>query len=312
MEIDSLDLNLLRVLEALFAARSVSGAAQALGVTQPSVSLSLRRLRAHFDDALFVRQGGAMVPTRVAEGLREPVLKVMATVRSEIVTAAPFDPMQSERRFTLSLSDLGELTFLPTLMASLRRCAPGVTLRSVTASLPEMRHGLADGSIDLALGFFLGLEGQNLFTQRLFEQGFACIARAGWGDGDAEMSLKAFLAADHVVVEQPGRSQQLLEERLRDLGLQRRILLRSPHFMSVPLLVAQSDMIATVPLGVGRIYARMAGLDLLPLPFDAPSVPLQQLWHRRSHHDPGSVWLRRLIAELFLGQDPTQSRGEGG
>lgn len=306
---DRLDLNLLPVLEALFSQRSVSGAARTLGVTQPSVSLALRRLRAHFEDELFVRQGARMEPTLVAQRLFEPVMKVMTSVRSEIVAAAPFDPAQSERCFTLNLSDLGELTFLPDLMIALRERAPGLTVRSVYLPPAELRKGLADGSVDLALGFLLGLEGDNLFTRTLFEQGFVCLVRTGWRDGAPRMTLEDFLAADHAVVEQEGRSQEVLERHLRTLGLHRRSVLRSPHFMTVPLLVARSDMIATVPFGLGRIFSRLGGLRFIDPPFDAPRIPLQQLWHRRSHQDPGSVWLRRLVAELFRGRDPTMPSG---
>ncbi len=307
---DRLDLNLLPVLEALFAQRSVSGAARALGVTQPSVSLALRRLRAHFEDELFVRQGARMEPTPAAQRLLEPVTKVMTSVRSEIVAAAPFDPAQSGRCFTLNLSDLGELTFLPDLMTALRERGPGLSVRSVYLPPAELRKGLADGSVDLALGFLLGLEGDNLFTQTLFEQGFVCLVRSDWGGGAQTMTLDDFLAADHAVIEQEGRSQEVLERRLRSLGLHRRSVLRSPHFMTVPLLVARSDMIATVPYGLGRIFSRLGGLRFVPPPFDAPRIPLQQLWHRRSHQDPGAVWLRRLVAELFRGRDP-MARPEG-
>ncbi|WP_242123686.1 LysR family transcriptional regulator [Sphingobium sp. Sx8-8] len=299
-----MDLNLLRVLDALFAHRSVSGAARALGTTQPGVSLALRRLRAQFEDELFVRQGNEMVPTLVAERLAEPVMKVMASVRSDIMIAAPFDPPHSNRCFTLALSDLGELTFLPDLIAALRERAPGVQVRSVNLPPAELRQGLAGGSVDLALGFVLGLDGESLFTQTLFRQGFGCLVREGWGNGATVMTLDHFLAADHVVVEQQGRSQEVLERHLRKLGLHRRTVLRSPHFITVPLLVAGSDMVATVPLGVGRIYTRLAPLRFLPLPFETPEIPLQQIWHRRSHNDPGSIWLRRLVAELFMGRDP--------
>ena len=304
MEMDRLDLNLLPVLEALFAQRSVSGAARALGVSQPSVSLALKRLRVHFEDELFVRQGARMEPTLVGQRLFEPVMKVMTSVRSEIVAAAPFDPAQSERCFTLNLSDLGELTFLPDLMNAVRERAPGVTIRSVYLPPAELRRGLADGSVDLALGFLLGLEGDNLYIQTLFEQGFVCLVREGWRDGKQAMTLEDFLAADHAVVEQEGRSQEVLERHLRALGLHRRSVLRSPHFMTVPLLIARSDMIATVPFGLGRIFSRLGGLRFITPPFEAPLIPLQQLWHRRSHQDPGSVWLRRLVAELFRGRDP--------
>lgn len=300
-----LDLNLVRVLEAMFTQRSVTGAARMLGVTQPSVSLALRRLRAHFKDDLFIRQDGVMVPTSVAEALSEPVMRMMASVRTELTVTEPFDTVSAQRCFTIHLSDLGELTFLPRLMTRIRLEAPGVSIRSLTLPQHELRGGLADGTVDLALGFFLGLEGDNLFTQTLFEQGFSCLVRSGWKNGTTVLTLADFLAADHAVVEQEGRSQVVLEQRLRALDLQRRIVLRSPHFMTVPLLIAQSDMMTTVPLGVGRIYSRIADLRLFDCPFDAPVIPLQQLWHRRSHNDPGSIWLRRLIADCFLGRDPT-------
>lgn len=305
---EKLDLNLLRVLEALFTQNSVSGAARALGVSQPSVSLALRRLRAHFGDELFVRQGARMEPTLVAQRLLGPVMNVMASVRSEIVAASPFDPAQAERCFTLNLSDLGELTFLPDLMTSMQERAPGVSVRSISLPPAELRRALADGSVDLALGFFKGLDGDNFFTQTLFEQGFVCLVRTGWKNGSQVMTLQDFLSADHAVVEQEGRSQEVLEQRLRAMGLRRRTLLRSPHFMTVPLLVARSDMIATVPWGVGRIFSRLGGLRFVTPPFDTPRIALQQLWHRRNHHDPGLVWLRRLIADLFRGRDPMGDR----
>lgn len=306
---EKLDLNLLRVLEALFTQNSVSGAARALGVSQPSVSLALRRLRSHFSDELFVRQGARLQPTPVAQRLLEPVLNVMASVRSDIVGASAFDPAQAERCFTLNLSDLGELTFLPDLVTAMQEQAPGVSVRSINLPPAALRRGLADGSVDLALGFFKGLEGGNFYTQTLFEQGFVCLVRAGWKGGSQVMTLEDFLAADHAVVEQEGRSQEMLEQRLRSLGLRRRTLLRSPHFMTVPLLVARTDMIATVPLGVGRIFSRQGGLRFVTPPFDAPLIPLQQFWHRRSHHDPGLIWLRRLIADLFRGRDPMGDQG---
>jgi DNA-binding transcriptional LysR family regulator len=300
---ESLDLNLLRVLEALFTERSVSGAARKLGTTQPGVSLALRRLRAWFGDELFVRQGAAMMPTLAAEALLEPVMRVMATVRSDILTATPFEPLRSDRCFTLALSDLGELTFLPALMKAVRERAPAVELRSISLAPTELRRALADGSVDLALGFFLGLEGDALFTQSLFRQGFGCLTRAG-REGEAPVTMEAFLAADHVIVEQPGRSQEVLERHLAARGMHRRAALRTPHFLTVPWLIAGSDLMATVPAGVGRIFARLAPVRFTPLPFDAPDIALQQIWHRRSHNEPGSAWLRRLVAELFLRRDP--------
>lgn len=305
MAYSDLDFNLLKVLEAVFIHRSASAAAEALSVTQPSVSLSLKRLRAHFGDELFVRQGGRMVPTAVAERLREPVARVIATVQSDIVPAGPFDPASSDRCFVLSLSDLGELTFLPDLMASIRRKAPRVTVQSVTLPTRELKGALVDGDVDLALGYFYGFDGDNLFSQKLFDQTFVCLARVDHPDIGDRLSVEQFIRAEHAIIEQDGRSQEVFERRLETLGLERHVVLRSPHFMSVPLLISQSDMITTVPLAVGRIYTKLTRLKMLPLPFQSPAVELKQFWHRRSHTDPGTVWLRRIVSKLFTGHDPT-------
>lgn len=305
MAYSDLDFNLLKVLEALFISRSVSAAAETLSVTQPSVSLSLKRLRAHFGDELFVRQGGQMVPTAVAERLREPVARIIATVQSDIVPAGAFDPAESNRRFTICLSDLGELTFLPDLLAAIREQAPRVTLQSVALTNRELKAALVDGDVDLAMGYFTGFDSDNLFSQRLFDQTFVCLSRIDHPVIGDSLSLDQFVRADHAIIEQDGRSQEVFERRLESLGLRRHVVLRSPHFMSVPLLISQSDMITTVPLAVATIYTKLTGLKTLPLPFESPAVELKQFWHRRSHTDPGTVWLRRLVSKLFTGHDPT-------
>jgi DNA-binding transcriptional LysR family regulator len=300
-----LDLNLLKVLEALFQHSNVSAAARALGVTQPSVSLSLKRLRSHFGDDLFIRQGGQMVPSSTAQRLRDPVARIMATLHADILPDGHFDPLVSQRCFALSLSDLGELSFLPDLLAALRERAPGVTVQSITLSPSKLRAGMSDGAIDLAIGYFIEFDGDNLFSQKLFDQTFVCLVRRDHTSIGDTISAEQFVNADHAVVEQGGRSQEVLERHLVTLGLERRVVLRTPHFMSVPLLIANSDMIATVPLAVARIYTKLVDLKMLPLPFASPSVELKQFWHRRSHADPGTIWLRRLVAELFMGHDPT-------
>lgn len=300
-----LDLNLLKILEALFTHRNVSAAAQSLGLSQPGVSVALKRLRVHFGDELFIRQRGQMVPTATAERLRDTVLRIMSSIQSELVPAGSFDPERSDRCFAIGLSDLGELTFLPDLSAVLRERAPRVTVRSVSLPPRDLRMAMTDGAIDLAIGYFMEFDGENFFSQKLFEQTFVCLARTDHPVTGNVITLEQFAQADHAVVEQEGRSQEVFERHLASLGIERRIVLRSPHFMSVPLLIARSDVIATVPLAVARIYTQIIGLKMLALPFRSPSVDLKQFWHRRSHGDPGTIWLRRLVAELFIGTDPT-------
>lgn len=304
----SLDLNLVRVLDAMFTHGSVSSAARALGLTQPGLSIALRRLRLHFGDELFVRQGGRMVPTALADRLRDPVTRTIATIEAEILPAGAFDATRATQCFAIALSDLGDLAFLPDLLEVIRHRAPGVSIRSVDADPVDVQRGLANGTIDLAIGHLTGIDTISHYEQTLFDQAFVCLVRQDHPTIQGSLSLDHYLAVEHIVVAQEGRSQERFEKRVKELALERRIILRSPHFMSVPLLVAQSDMITVVPHAVGRIYARLLRLRMLPLPFDVPPVELKQFWHRRAHADPANIWLRKVVAELFVGRDPTQSQ----
>jgi DNA-binding transcriptional LysR family regulator len=164
---------------------------------------------------------------------------------------------------------------------------------------------MADGVVDIALGYFPDLQGSSFLCQTLFDHPFSCIVRRDHPTIGERLSLDQFLGLGHILVSQKGRSQELVETRMQQLGLSRRIQLQSPHFMSVPLLVAGSDLISTVPHAVAAILATMAPLKLLPPPFETPLISLRQFWHRRVDGDPAIIWFRTLIAELFLGRDPS-------
>lgn len=305
MDIQSLDLNLLAVLDAMYDERRTTRVADRLGMSQPMVSYALAKLRQSLGDELFVRAGNGMAPTPFAETLREPIRRVIQTVYGEILRSHDFDPATTTRRFTFCLSDIGELVFLPKLLRALRDAAPFATLRSLSLSPREIETGLADGGVDLALGYFPDLQDGAIYQQGLFNHPFSVLMRRGHPLAQAPLSLNAFLAAEHAVVAQEGRSQEIFERRMVELGLSRRVVIQSPHFMSMPLLIAHSDIISTVPHAVAKAYARMSPLCWLTPPFEIPDIMLKQFWHRRMHFDPALVWLRGLVAGLFLGKDPT-------
>jgi DNA-binding transcriptional LysR family regulator len=168
-----------------------------------------------------------------------------------------------------------------------------------------LKEAMASGTVDIALGYFPDLIDAGFYEQRLFEHPFTCLVRADHPSIGDVLTLDQFLSADHAVVSQEGRSQEIFEHRMSELNLSRRVVLRSPHFMSIPLLVASSDIIATVPYAVGRIYAHLANVRLLDPPLQIPRIVLKKFWHRRVHHDAGVIWLRDLIGRLFLNRDPT-------
>lgn len=313
MDYRRLDLNLLVVLDALLEERGVHATARRLGMSQPNVSFALGKLRQFFHDDLLVRLGNGMHPTPMGDRLREPVRRILETVDAELLGLPIFDPLQSQRCFAISTSDIGELVILPTLLDALKTRAPMTTLRCHSMPPHELERAMADGVVDLALGYFPDLRGNSFLCQKLFDHPFSCIVRRGHPVIEDDLTLEQFLGLGHIVVSPKGRSQELVETRMRELGLSRRVQLQSPHFMSVPLLVAGSDLISTVPHAVAATYARLAPLKILLPPFETPLITLQQFWHRRVHRDPAIVWFRGVIAELFLGNDPAApSRAEPG
>lgn len=295
-----LDLNLLHVLVAMDDTRSVSGAAVKLNRSQPAVSAALAKLRDFFNDPLFVRSGNRMMPTPRAMSLLPSARQVLGRVAADIVAATDFDPTNVEQTFVLALSDVGEVVFLPAILKQLRTLAPKAALRSVSLPAREVGAGLEDGSIDLALGYFPDLKKHNFFQQTLFSDTFASLLRADHPVAADRLTLKQYLALEHAVVRAESRTEEVIERYLARKKLKRKVVLTTPHFASAPMIVAQSDLIVTVPEPLARYFSSVsARLRVVGLPFDPPRIELKQIWHRKFHHDERNRWLRAMIVELF-------------
>ena len=295
-----LDLNLLYVLVTLADERNVSGAASKLGKSQPSVSSALAKLRAFFSDPLFVRAGNAMQPTPRAVELVRSAREVLDKVGQDIVANSSFEPSSSTRTITLALSDVGEIVFLPAILRELRRQAPGVLLRSVSVPAAEVPHQLQSGAIDLAIGYFPDLQRTNFFQQTLFTDTFASLIRADHPIGTRKLTIKQFLQLEHAVVRAETRTEEVIDAFLSRKKLLRRVVLETPHFASAPILVAQSDLIVTIPQPLAKYFCSVsAALRIVELPFTPPQIALKQFWHRKFHHDSLNRWLRTLIYDLF-------------
>jgi DNA-binding transcriptional LysR family regulator len=295
-----LDLNLLYVLVTLADHGSVSSAAMKLGKSQPTVSAALAKLRAFFNDPLFVRAGNSMQPTPRATELVKSAREVLDRIGADIVMNASFNPATSSRTITLALSDVGEIVFLPAILKALRRDAPHTLLRSVSLPAADVPHELETGSIDLAIGYFPDLQRTNFFQQTLFSDTFASLIRAGHGFSGRKLSIKQFLQLEHAVVRAESRTEEVIERFLASKKLTRRVVLETPHFASVPILVSQSDLIVTIPLPLARYFCGVsAELRIVDLPFVPPRIALKQFWHRKFHNDAANRWLRTLIYDLF-------------
>ena len=296
----NLDLNLLPIAFALYDELSVSRAARLLGMSQPAVSMALRRMRETFDDPLFIRVAAGIAPTPRAHAIIQAARPLVARLQEDLLRGQTFDPATSTRSFTLALSDVGEMAFLPILLGPLRSEAPHCAVRAASPSPVQLAHDLEKGDIDVALGYFPALTSKNLRHRRLSTHRFACLLRADHPIRAERLAAQDFLEAEHVVVREDGRSQEVVERFFERRRVRRKVAVYASHFLGVPFLIASSDLIATVPYAVANDFARMSPRLAVALPpFEMPGFDLKLHWHRRFDNEPRNRWLREQITILM-------------
>jgi len=300
MNVHDLDLNLLRVFDAVLREKSVTAAAAGLELSQPAVSNALSRLRGLFGDPLFVRTPAGMDATPFARELGEPVRQALALLDSALAHGPGFDPQSSTRAFRFYMSDLGQIEFLPPLIERAQRVAAGVRLEAVAMDVEDIGAALAAGGLDIAVGFLPGL-GPPVRRLQLFRDPYVCLMRADHPTIKKTLSRRQFLEASHALVSYRG-GHRVIEEALDRAGLSRRIALRVPHFTVVPMVLARTDLILILPRRVARVYQRLGEFKSLPPPVAIPPADVGVHWHERFDADPGNRWLREQLLELFTDQ----------
>jgi DNA-binding transcriptional LysR family regulator len=294
------DLNLLVVFDSMLKSQSVTVAADRVGISQSTMSYELAKLRRLFDDPLFVRTATGMQPTPRALQLAEPIRRALEIVNNEVLRRLHFDPASSKRTFTLCMSDIAELNFLPKILTILAREAPGISVQTVAINRQDVGRAMANGELDLLIGFFPDLKKAGFYQQSLFLHSFACLVRKSHPRIRSEMSLEQFVSESHVVVRPEGRSYEVVERFLEQSGFKRRIVLVTPHFTSVPFIIAASDLISILPVSLAQAFTGFAELKTVALPFEVPTYTIKQHWHERFHKDEENIWLRNKIAETFI------------
>lgn len=301
MDIQNIDLNLLRIFDALIRTRNVTLAGEMVGLSQPAVSFALNKLRALTADPLFVRTPRGMEPTPRATRMADPVHLILEMVQRDVFLQDEFDPATSTRVFTLSLSDVGEMVFLPKLLKRLKNEAPNITIKAVSMLPARLEEAMTAGEVDLAVGYFPDITKANFYQQHLFTHTFSCLVRADHPVIRTKLTMKQFLEATHVVIRAEGRSQEIFERYLDEQHVVRKVGLSIPHFMSIPHLLPESDMIVTVPHSCARAFSKLGSLRMFDLPMKAPTFDLKQHWHARYHRDAANQWLRGVLYECFSG-----------
>lgn len=297
MHINDLNMNLLRVFDAVYRTRNVSRAAEVLALSQPATSQALTRLRLLLKDALFVRAAGGVSPTPKADRLAQAVRVAISTVEAALNEAEQFDPASSQKIFRFHLSDIGEARFLPSLMAALHAAAPAVRVQSAPLPHGEIAAALDSGRIDFAIGFLPSVHDTR--KAELLRDCYAVLLRSGHPVFEKKrarsVGLKELARLEYVAVRSHAETLRILQL----LRLEDQLRLTASHFLALPAIVRHTDLGAVMPLEIAQGFAAGGGYTIVE-----PRLPLRDFtvslhWSRRFEADPAQVWMRELLLGLF-------------
>jgi DNA-binding transcriptional LysR family regulator len=300
----TLDLNLLRVFDAVMTEQNLTRAAGHLAMTQPAVSNAIKRLRESLGDELLIRTAYGVKPTPRAEALWPAVRQALASLEAA-VAPENFDVSTTHATFRMAMADATAAMWLPSLMRSIEREAPGVNIRMVPLTTREPRPMLLRGDIDLAVGFFPGVAAQlssetssPIRHERLYSGTYVCVMRKQHPLAQSELTLDAYCSANHLLVSFSGRAHGLVDEALAQIGRERRIILTVNQFFTAGRVVANSDLITVLPKHLIASTGMTEALVWRELPFALPPVHLDMLWHERDARSPAHKWLRRHLETM--------------
>jgi len=292
------DLNLLEVIAAIDETCSVTKAAKKLRLSQPGLSSALTRARQYFDDPLFVRVSGGMKPTPRGHQLADEARSILQMVDERVLEQPRFVPSETQTVFRFAMPDIADVVFLPPLLQAMRVEAPNASLQTASYPPGSLEAAMEEGKVDLALGYLPDLVSTAFQSEVIMKHSFSCLLRRDHPSA-SNLTAEAFSDLEHVVVDAPIRSQELVEEFLKEQKIERKVRVRSGHYLALPTIVAQTDLIATVPTALANSLSTQAGIVVVTPPFEIPTFHIKHHWHRRYDLDPRIQWLRRLILELF-------------
>ena len=296
MNIASINLNLMLALEALLTERSVTRAAQRVGVTQSTMSYSLARLRELFDDPLLVRRAGELVLTPFARQIAGRLHAGLSELRKVLGARQRFDPATTPRRFRIAVSDGFQTVALGPLLERMQGAAPLADL--VVRPLAEGSfEALAHGHLDAVIASRNERPGAKVGVRELMTFGYACIVRRGHPLAGRRLGIAGYCQLPHALVaddDDPG----LVDRLLTPLGRSRRVALRVPDFAGLGYVVASTDLVATIPEPIARRFAELMPITVLRPPLNLPTMHICLYYHPRQGAEAGSRWLREQIVSV--------------
>ena len=297
-DLRKLDLNLLIVFETVYKTGSVSEAARVLGMTQPTVSNALARLRDHFSDQLFVRRDRSMKPTARARALLPPVKEALTALRRGLSLETNFDLITADRRFRLLLHDFSVPSVLPPIVKALDDAQSSCSVEVITPDWSRPHEALTNGDADIMLDISLH-DQPGVTLEPLMDGEAVCVVREAHPTIGHALSPEQFAENGHAVVEKEMRLHLPTARLVMAAGLERRVVAVVPNAASLTVTIATTNLIAIVPRRYAELVAPIYRLRILPVPFEYPKTKIFLGWATERADDPGLQWLRGLIRATF-------------
>jgi DNA-binding transcriptional LysR family regulator len=293
-----LDMTLLLVFAELLRHRKATEVAKRLGLTQSAISHNLKRLRVVFDDELFLRRPNGLEPTARALALEDKVATILTLSSEALNLGASFDPAKVKRTVRIAALDYEEVMFAAPLIEHLRRAAPGVQLVFRPLARRAALDAMADGSADMALGYFVNPPSA-FHVHDIYEERYSVVMASRHTLATGRLTAKRYAAADHLLVSVSGDLSGIVDEELAKAGLQRSVVAALPLFLPALATVARTQLVCTVPGRLAAQFARQYGLTVVRPPIDIRPFTVQLVWHKRSHTEPALQWLRQQFVGLI-------------
>ena len=292
----NIDLSLLRVFLQIYETGSLSKSSHFLGLSQPGVSLALKRLKDHFEDPLFIRTPKGMVPTVFAQALQPHIKKSAESLQACLNFQLNFVPESSDRKFRLSMSELGQLLLLPRMLERLSCVAPGVQVE-VASITHDIEDQLSEGLIDLALGVTYPLR-DHFFQQLLITMPYTGLVSQDHPEVGDDITRQQYERVNHMTILSQTSGFYLVNQHLESLGIHRKFAVNLSNFASAATILQMTNYFMTTPVRVADMLMRQGNLKKVRLPFELPPMKFMQHWHARQDADPGNMWLREIMSAL--------------
>ncbi len=297
MNLRKVDLNLLTIFDAVMTEGNITRAGEKIGMTQSAISNALNRFRHVTNDELFVREGRNIQPTPKAIQLGKEVRKILDMIANAITESTDFDYQFSKREFTIVFSDYGELVLLPRILAWFKDIGADIKLNVLNRSGLDLKRELHYGGVDLYL-WAIPIVDDDIHVEKVITETFYSAVRKDHPTVKDSLSLDQYLALPHVITHWPGEQGFTIDQKLREMGLERDNRLKVSSLVYMPLAVTSSDMICTLESNVAKYFAEIYNLKIFPTPVSNIDMPGYLMWSNSMDEDAGHKWLRTFIIDL--------------